>query len=1715
MAKKKNNFDSILSGKYNGKQYKQFDNGFDAIQNNHYSYRQQTKPQEEQQPQQEEQPQKKEGFFRNLFNAGGFSDGYQFGDVTKTILGTAGDVGLNVTGAIMGMGEGIGDLANYGIAGIQDALGYKDAANKRRQQASENAVGETINWIKKNTGIDKYSLSGDSLDNIENAIGTVLTITSTAGLGGAAGLGTKATTALTTGEIFASSMGSGMGEAYQNGATDEEALKYGLISGAAEAGSEMIFGGLGKGFNAIGVGKGLSSADDMLAKTISSKFKSRLAKNLSEYAIKSGAEGLEEVVSGMLQGYGKYLTYQKDRDLGAIIKDEKLLDQFIAGMVSSGVSQSFGKRGLIQTTKENRDFISGLTAGEQRQVDKLTEKQVKNMQDAGKKVTNKQISEIRGQQAQKILNRNQYINQFRDNSVQYYPGLNNDDRKLYNDLINDTSQLMRDTGLEIEFDPYLNTLTSIEGDRIVMNPAMTDMPIKTALLKGLGNNLLTNDSKQVLLDYTKQNGLYDTLKQELINSGEFTEEDVDNEIVARTLNNLFEDQEELKKVTEEHTELLNDLKTNVEDIVNNISQNRNTKDAEFLRNLGQQLNVSTTQEIENNITQQEEKQIKNQLEKVDNKIQGLENYDREEIKKTVSNYVEEKLKDMGIDADVKGLEIIGSRNRGDAKLNSDLDVVVELKGDNLREDYLFNSINDSENPLMFDDIKVDINPIIEEESGTLKQYLERSKAYDKEVLAKEQPKVETKQETKTEPKQEDTKQRKAYESIIKSSTQTKEAKQVAKELIGTDTYIPDSNAKELQRADEFINKYGIEESLKTLRSNTESTRNNVDDIAIGNRLIEYFSKTGEKENLQEAIQLTAMAGTNVGRAVQAMSLINRQSPAGRALWIQRSVDRLNKGLKEAYEKSHNKKKKLYQFEFTPEMQQKILESNENTIEDNIDSVLKELGEQVPMSAMDKFDTWRYFAMLSSPSTHIRNIVGNLSMGGIQNVKNKIRGGIEDIYYGVTGKEGERTNTLKLTPKEYKQFAENDLPNVSNRLSGNKYINAKNEILQNQRMFKNNLAEKIVKKGLIDTVNRTLEAEDVGKLKVGKFEIKLGGLEGAYKKSLAQYLYANNIDLKNISDEQLARAREYAIDSAKQATFHQDNSVATLLNTLENQNMLTKVTIGGLIPFKKTPLNVAKTSLEYNPAGLLKALTVDSYKLYNGKITANQFIDNLAKGLTGTGIALLGYALAKAGWLRTTSDDEESYDEDKGVQPYSIVLGDKTISLDWLSPTAVPLFVGAEINNQLEQRFENIPENERLSLMDSAMSVLDAGVSSLNPVSEMTMLSGIQSALRTYNQDYAKAFEQVGVNTIKNYASQIVPSVWGKLARTTDEYERSTTSTKTNTVEKAVDQFVNQLRSKSIIFRKGLPVKTDVWGNEVKQDSDPLVRASLNFASPAIVKNVRETKLDKEIERLYDSTGESKVLPKTYITKKLTYNDKDYNLTNEEYAAYKAILGKENYQKLNDLISSEEYKNLSDAEKATVISKVYSYDRDAMKVAYAKKNNISYDDKSYQNEKEIENLGGKVVDYYLYKIKLNDDDTSYQKKAKLRDTKISDKSKSAIYEASTSKSTYDLYQVLKESNVNINDYLDYLSTEFTANKNANGETIANSKKAKMYNYFNTKSRLTLEQKMLILGREYTLSSAEKSYIANRIRVSKLSTDQKLELYKSMQGFKVYPNGNVRW
>lgn len=113
--------------------------------------------------------------------------------------------------------------------------------------------------------------------------------------------------------------------------------------------------------------------------------------------------------------------------------------------------------------------------------------------------------------------------------------------------------------------------------------------------------------------------------------------------------------------------------------------------------------------------------------RTDELFQKIDDKPASYIEQCVMEHVKTILSDYDENAVVVDAVLVGSRCRGFEQDTSDIDVVVEIHGNDLKEDSLFNLIN--EESMYLSGIKIDINPIIPEKTGTLEEYLPQVEKY--------------------------------------------------------------------------------------------------------------------------------------------------------------------------------------------------------------------------------------------------------------------------------------------------------------------------------------------------------------------------------------------------------------------------------------------------------------------------------------------------------------------------------------------------------------------------------------------------------------------------------------------------------------------------------------------------------------------------------------------------------------------------------------------------------------------------------------------------------------------------------------------------------------------------------------------------------------------------------------------------------------------------
>lgn len=583
---------------------------------------------------------------------------------------------------------------------------------------------------------------------------------------------------------------------------------------------------------------------------------------------------------------------------------------------------------------------------------------------------------------------------------------------------------------------------------------------------------------------------------------------------------------------------------------------------------------------------------------------------------------------------------------------------------------------------------------------------------------------------------------------------------------------------------------------------------------------------------------------------------------------------------------------------------------------------------------DKVDSLRYFAMLANPKTHLRNIAGNWTFRQMTNFKDNLAGLMEAGIDRVSKNGIERTTTVidKLgKDKDLYEASYKNAADVSRRLEGgDKYLDAKRGIEGQKAVWGYSKPSQVVNK--VQNANTNLlELEDTK------------ALRRKYADSLTRYLKANGADksIFNATDDKsvelLAKAQEHAIDQAKRATFHQDNKLAEGLSKFIKDARDINVSdalyegnagaigkkVAGLIadatlPFKKTPLNILSSVGEYSPANLV-AIGNDIVKLAKGtEGAANRLIDDIAKTATGTTMLGIGYALAKNGII-TSSFDPERGNQDKleGKQEYALKIGDKSYTLNWLSPALTMALTGA-----------NLAEAD-LDWSDVS-SILSVFATAGDPVLEETMLSSLADALSSakYADGAGDVIANFAGNAAKNYATQFVPTELGNISRSIDNTRRSTYSQYTG-LKGTADRTLKSIENKIPVLSKNNQPSLNAWGEEQTNVSiDNLAgRLAYNHLSPGFYSQENLSDADRYLEGLYELSPDKSLFPKSAQA-----NLDGERLTPEQYTARQKAQGQTAKQIIEAISKDQDILSLSPDMQKRLVGKAYDEANNAGKAA---------------------------------------------------------------------------------------------------------------------------------------------------------------------------------------
>lgn len=752
------------------------------------------------------------------------------------------------------------------------------------------------------------------------------------------------------------------------------------------------------------------------------------------------------------------------------------------------------------------------------------------------------------------------------------------------------------------------------------------------------------------------------------------------------------------------------------------------------------------------------------------------------------------------------------------------------------------------------------------------------------------------------------------------------------------SFIPVSNNDVTQRATARISEKGWSRALADWTSDVRAGKAGDSITATGALLYNYAVNSGDTGLALSVLSDYAAAVRNSARGLQAARIMKTLTPSNRLYMMEQNIRNLAErlGITDG-------------LHLDKELAQQYLDAQDDAARDKIiEDIQQDVADQIPSTLIDKWTAWRYVNMLGNFKTQWRNFVGNVGMQAVQRVKDGIATALESIAYHASGGKFERTKSF-AAGKELRDAAKADFKNVRTvALGEGKYHEGGDSdaflrgVEDKRTIFKNNgdwgtteSSNPFVRAARIttDTAAKGLE----GYRRATNWAMEQGDVifsKGAYANALAGYLKAHQVTAEQFSSAEwqsrngsfVDKARLYAIKEAQESTFRDSNTLSSWVSRIGRRRdtpKVARIAAEGLAPFRKTPANVLVRAKEYSPLGLINT-AIDSIKAYRGAkgettfadadITGADIINSLSKTLTGTGLFLAGMALQNAGLLRGGDDDDDNqatFDDLTGHQAYSLELPNGvSYTLDWMTPAAMPLFMGAQLNE--------LRQDSGIELKDLEKSL----TSIAEPMLEMSMLSGVNSTIDElkYSDDN---FGQLAISLAVSYLTQgLTNSLVGQLERTSEDVRMSTYTDKNS----AVPTWLQKTIGKSSAKMPGVDYHqipyVDQWGEE-EPSGDVLSRAIQNTLSTGYYSKVELDDTEKELARLAEATGETSVYPK-WIDKSFMVDGETKNLTAEEYTKYAKTTGQTRKSAVDALMKNSGYQKLSDENKVKAVQRAYEY-----------------------------------------------------------------------------------------------------------------------------------------------------------------------------------------------
>jgi len=641
-----------------------------------------------------------------------------------------------------------------------------------------------------------------------------------------------------------------------------------------------------------------------------------------------------------------------------------------------------------------------------------------------------------------------------------------------------------------------------------------------------------------------------------------------------------------------------------------------------------------------------------------------------------------------------------------------------------------------------------------------------------------------------------------------------------------------------------------------------------------------LDKAGDSQAAANLYNNLSEQGTELGRAVQAFSMLEKMSPESIAISAAGRIRKYNASLKPGARRIPELSGD--QVKVISDIVKKIdgLTGREKNLA--INDLQNTINSFIPSTRVDKAITVWKAGLLTSFRTHERNIVGNTIMSTSEFLKD-IPATLADKALSI--RTGQRTTTF--TGRGAAKGA----------LEGAK---TGRDILQHG--FD---PENAIGKYEVQRVNW-------GKSKTGKF-LKvytdavfrtLGGADKPFwKSSFARSLYdqagANAINVGRQGDAKFITklvnkpTEEMLLQAAKDAnatTFQDKNILSKIAGSIKKtarKNEFTKLLSEMFMPFTGVPSSVVMKTIDYSPIGLIRGIAnAGNVAVKNIPELQREAAQQIGRGTIGTAIFALGAYLMKKGLMTGQAKDQKERDlwKAQNKTENSVFIDGKWRGINSIGPQNLILLAGAKYN-------ENANDDDG--------SFAKYGAAMGKDQLSQTFLQGVQGPLQAVNDP-----DRYGESYVGRTGASVIPNIVKDAARSIDKTDRET-----NTI---ADYFAKGIPG----VRNTLLPKRTVLGEEIKQEPTGAGAFIDLFNSKTPI----DTDITNELSRLND---EGTPATPSKISKSFTLNNRKVTMTPEQLDSFEQGSGELLRPQLSNLIKSSEYQAMTNDKKKKAITNLVS------------------------------------------------------------------------------------------------------------------------------------------------------------------------------------------------